>query len=348
MRLAAQQVAGKTFKKPSDLVRHMTAMQAQDPSMIKWAVGCRIPGITEKAVDEALVNGTILRTHLLRPTWHLVAAEDIHWLLELTAPQIRTIAKGRTNELGLSPEVLKKSNAIIEKLLSDGQSHARDELQKALEAQSITNTENRLSYILFHAELDGLICSGAVSGNKQTYRLLESCVKRPKSLSREEALHQLALRYYTSHGPATQADFTWWSGLSIKDTRTGMEAIKDKLHSETVDGETYWFDSKVVKDVPKQQVLLLPAFDEYIISYRDRSAALEKAHHSRAVSTNGIFRPVVVIDGKVRGLWKRSVKKDQVLIETELFGKLTAAERKGLEEAAGHFGQFLGKTAVVL
>lgn len=348
MRLASQHIAGNTFSKPVELAAWMGAMQAQDPAMIKWAFGCRIPGITEKAVDEALATGEILRTHLLRPTWHVVAAEDIYWLLELTAPQIRGSSRSRWEELELTPAIMNRSTDIIVRLLSDGVHRTREALMAELEANSIRSNDNRSAHIMFHAELEGLVCSGAVTGNKQTYRLLESCLPRPKSIPREEALTKLALRYFNSHGPATLSDFNWWSGLSIKDARTALEHVKSQLILETIGEETYWFSTEAVKANVAYEAHLLPAFDEFIISYRDRSAVLEQQHHARAVSTNGIFRPVVVVDGKVRGLWKRTVKKDTVLIEIELFSKLTAQEQQAVNAAAERFGSFLGKKVTLV
>ena len=346
LRLYAQKLSQTELTSPAEVVAHMGAMQAQDFAMSKWAVGLRLPGSIEKDMDEALGRGSIIRTHVLRPTWHLLAAEDLGWMLGLTAQNIKALMKARLKELELTPEVLKKSTGIFEKALKNDQHLAREELMGLLLRAGIQSNENRSSHLLMWAELEGLICSGAPKGNKHTYALTgERITGKAVSLSREEALGKLAERYFKSHGPATLADFTWWSGLSIKDARNAVESVKGKFLSETVGEQTYLLTEKTAgQTVITTGTLLLPAFDELIISYRDRTAILTKEEHAKAISSNGLFRPVILVNGKVKGLWKRTVKKEKVFIETELFGKLTAKENKELEEAREAFGKFLGKS----
>jgi len=343
-RLYSQQLSGGAdLKSPEAVVKWMGAMQAQDHAMSKWAVGIRLPGSSEQAVDDAMAAGKILRTHLMRPTWHLVASEDIRWLLGLTAPQIKALAKTRYKELELTPELLKKSNRIIEKALA-GENHLpREELMAQLLKSGIrSDFDNRSSHLLMWAELEGIICSGPPKGNKHTYALLDERVPHTKAVPREEALGKLAERYFNSHGPATLADFNWWSGLSVKDARNALEHVKHGLVCETVGEESYLLSQKSMDHSGKMNnAFLLPAYDEFIISYKNRSAILNAEEHKKAVSVNGLFRPVIVIEGKVKGLWKRTVKKDKVIIETDLFEKLTVTEAKNLEAASASFEQFI-------
>lgn len=194
------------------------------------------------------------------------------------------------------------------------------------------------------AELDGLICSGIIKKKKQTYALLEERVPLKKILYRDEALAELAKRYFTSRGPATVQDFAWWSGLSMSDSRNALEIIKGSLNSVTINSKTFWFkDSSSVSENKKDVIFLLPAFDEFIISYRDRSAAITQQNFSKAVSNNGIFRPVIVYKGNITGIWRPVRKKDKVLIEIKLFKLPRNSMKKLIKKASSGFGKFLGK-----
>ena len=348
-RLYSQQLISTTFNTVKDLVVFMGAMQAQDYSMAKWAVGTRLPNSTDKLIQDAIDKGEILRTHVMRPTWHFVAADDISWMLELTAPRIKALLKTRQTELGLSETIITKSFSILEKAMSGGNHTTRDDLRTLLEKAKISTDENRLSHLMMCAELDGLVCSGIVQGSKQTYALLEERIKKKRNFTKEEALAELASRYFSSHCPATLNDFVWWSGLAVGDARMALELVKSTFYSQTIDSETYWFsDAYTATPKNKQQVHLLPAFDEFIISYKKRAASLEAEHHAKAVSSNGIFRPIILINGKVTGLWKRTVKKDRVFIETNFFSAHNKATKNLIEESAQTFGNFLGKKVEIV
>lgn len=349
IRLISQSIAEPKFKTPKDIVGWMGAMQAQDYNMAKWALGVRLPDSTEEVIQSAIDKGEILRTHLLRPTWHLVAADDIHWMLELSAPQIKAVFKSRHKNLELTAAILKKSNVILEKALSAGKHLTREELVAQFKSSKIATNDNRAAHLLMNAELDGLICSGTSENNKTTYALLEERVPKPKSLPREEALGRLADRYFLSHGPATLRDFSWWSGLSLTDARKGLDSVKSKLISETNGSETYWLGEKnSVATNKMQSVFLLPAFDEFIISYKNRSASLLLENHRKTISNNGIFWPVIVIKGKVTGLWKRVIKKDSVLIELDFFQRHNKSIQQQIKKAAAVYGRFLQKEAEVI
>ena len=222
IRLFSQKIAGPAFSSPHEIVSWMGAMQAQDFLMAKWAVGMRLKDKTEEDITKAYNNGEIVRTHVMRPTWHLVAPEDIYWMLDLTAPAIIRLLKTRHTGLELSGEVISQSMKLFEEILFDEKNCTRDELTLELKNAKIRTDENRMSHLLLLAELNGLICSGPLKGNKITYTLLSERVTEKKTFTREEALANLALRYFSSHYPATIKDFSWWSGLSLTDARKGL------------------------------------------------------------------------------------------------------------------------------
>jgi hypothetical protein len=339
-RLVSQRIAGTEFISPVQLVAWMGAMQAQDYAMVKWAVGLRLLQATDNDVEDAINKAEILRIHVMRPTWHLVSADDIYWMLDLTAQNIKRGMQARHKELGLTEALLSKSRKVIEKTLRDGISFTRDELIPLLNKAGIPTDQNRASHIFASAELDGLICSGVVKHGKQTFALLNDRVPKIKRLSREEALSSLAKRYFTSHGPATLDDFNWWSGLSAGDSKRGLDMVKPELSSIVVDDKIYWFAEHDFKI--KDTAFLLPAFDEFIISYKDRSATLTDRDHKQAVSSNGIFHHTVVINGETVGVWKRTIKKDSVHIGFEYFAPPATVNKK-ISAESNRYAAFLGK-----
>lgn len=318
-RLLNQQVARPKFGSAQDLVSWMGAIQAQDYGMAKWALGMRLSGFTEALVDKALDAGDILRTHLLRPTWHLVASRDIRWLLQLTAPQVQARLRSRQKELGLTPEILSRSRKIIEKALAAGDHLTRADLVLAFQRGRLGADGQRAAHLLVAAELDGLICSGRKKGKKQTYALLEARVPRARKLNREEALARLARKYFTSHGPATLRDFVWWSGLPVGEAKRGIALAGTSLRSFAGGKAVYWHSPSEAGKISGSSVHLIPAYDEFIISYQDRSPSLSAGLRKEVISSNGLFRPVLVVNGQEAGLWRRAVKRRTMRIEAAVF-----------------------------
>jgi hypothetical protein len=342
-RLINQQIEQPKFKAVKELVGWMGALQAQDYGMAKWAIGLRLPNTTDQLIETAINTGEIIRTHLLRPTWHFISADDIYWMLELRATPIKASLRSRHKQLGLSEDIIAKSNTILANALRGGKHLTREELLPELTKAGIPIDENRASHLLVLAELDGLVCSGAKKGRKQTYALLEERVPKADLPSRDKALAELANVYFNSHGPATLPDFTWWSGLSASEAIRALEMVKLKFQSETIKAQTYWFSNNhSFSPSDRGSVYLLPAFDEFIISYTDRRAALPFESFSKAVSNNGIFHPVVVVNGQVTGIWKRTIKRDKVVMETELFQPPDQTTTRLIEKAANQYGNFLG------
>ncbi len=347
-RLYSQQLAATKIHSPKEMVAWMGAMQAQDYQMAKWAIGVRLPDSTDKEIEAAIDKGQIIRTHLLRPTWHLVSADDIYWMLELTAPHIKPAMNSNNRLLELNESIFSKCNKIIEKSLAGGNHLTRDELMAILNKAKISTESYRSIHIMFHAELDAIVCNGVRKGKNNTYALLSERVPKKKTVPREEALAMLAKRYFSSHGPATLKDFTWWSGLRVKDARNALEMVKSNFISEKIGEDNYWLThSFSVSKNNASSVYSLPAFDEFLISYKDRSASFPLGNHRKAFTSNGIFRPVIVIDGHVTGVWKRTIKKDTVLIETCLFQTYTKSVKRLIEKEAEKYGKFIGKKAEV-
>ena len=344
LRLKNQQVTGSNFKAAGELVSWMGAMQAQDFSMAKWAVGLRVQGATEKSIDDAINRGEIIRTHALRPTWHFASPHDIHWMLDLSAHRIKAAMRTMDKRFGLDDNVFRKTNDLIAKALTQHHDLSREAIIAQLVAHNIPTSENRVSHILIRAEMDRIICSGSSHGNKQTYALFPERAPLTSTLNNDEALAKLAFTYFNSHGPATVQDFTWWSGLSAGEAKHALEMVKHLFVSETSDDKTYWFtDGNAGQQNHDDRTFMLPAYDEYIISYRDRTAALISENHSKAVSNNGVFRPVIVTHGKVTGTWRRTSKNNSTILETDFFLHQTQPEPKMIADSFQHFIHFTGR-----
>lgn len=344
MRLQNQGVTHPDKESPDAVVAWHGAMQAQDYAHARWAVGLRLPDVSDTDIAAAVDRGDIVRTHVLRPTWHLVATRDIRWMLDLSAPQIKTLCTALNRQLGLDEAIFRRCNDVFRNVLTGGRQLTREELMAELARSGIAADRHQATHIMLWAELDAVVCNGAQRGAKNTYALFDERVPAQTLPARADALAELARRYFTSHGPATLADFQWWSGLRVADARAGLDAVKHLLVSESVDGQFFWFSDHVVPQMPvAPQLHLLPAFDEFLVSYKDRSASLDVSRQAMAITGNGIFKPVVVSAGRVRGIWRRELKKDTVSIETELFEPLSDGEKMMFAKAAAHFGRFVGK-----
>ncbi|HEX6552220.1 MAG TPA: winged helix DNA-binding domain-containing protein [Ktedonobacteraceae bacterium] len=343
-RLHNQLITRRMFEKPGNVVQWLGAVQAQDYAAAKWALGLRLEGATDDAIEQACSGGAILRTHVMRPTWHFVTPADIRWMLALTAPRVNAINATWYRKLELDDAVFMRSNAVLAKALQGGKQLTRRELASVLQQAGIA-TDNllRFNYIMIRAELDGIVCSGARRGKQFTYALLDERAPQARVLDRDEALAEFAGRYFTGHGPATLQDFVWWSGLTVADARAGLEMVTSQLMHEVVDDQTYWFSTSMppAKDL-SQAPYLLPNFDEYIVGYTDRSAVFD-ASHTKKLDPRGniLFNHTIVIDGRVAGTWKRTIKKDAVIVTPSLFTPPDKAETRELVASVKRYGAFL-------
>ncbi|MEW5987412.1 MAG: winged helix DNA-binding domain-containing protein [Chloroflexota bacterium] len=348
-RLLNQHLAGTTLATPAAVVDWLVAAQAQDYAGAKWAIGLRLNGTTDTAIEHAFNEGTILRTHVLRPTWHFVTPHDIRWLLTLTAPRVHQINGTYYHRLELDQATFTRSHDALAKALRDRQQLTREELRHALQQAGVaTEGELRLSYLLMQAELDGIICSGPRQGKQFTYTLLDERAPEAITLAREEALAELSRRYFISRGPATIQDYAKWSGLTTADARYGLEAVKAEFTQEVVDGRTYWLSTATpsVKEVPPT-AYLLSIYDEYISGYKDRSALGDAEIAARLWAMGNALQYIIVVDGQIVGTWKRTLKKAAVVIETNLFRSLTEAENRAIVVAAHQYGDFLDRPVLL-
>lgn len=340
LRIAAQKIGSTEKSSVATVVAHLCALQAQDFPMSKWAIGIRSVGLTQADVDQAIERGDIIRTHALRPTWHLLANADVDWILKLTAPQIMVTMRSRHKQLGLDEKLITQCKKVIEKDFRVADSRTRAELIAALKTAKINLAAECYSHILLRCELDRLICSGPVQGSDTAYALYARRIRKTENLPRDEALARLAGRYFTSHGPATLEDFIWWSGLKIGDARIADAAVEKQFRSEKVAEATYLMPKTA--GPAREGVYLLPAFDEFIIGYSDRSAVLARGMSPKVISNNGIFRATIVANGVVTGIWKREVKRGKFLFLPQFFGKADARLKATVAKKAGELAVFWG------
>ncbi len=343
-RLNNQKLLQTTFTKPDQVVSRLGAVQAQDYAGAKWAVAQRINGITDAALDQAFADGAILRTHLLRPTWHFVTPADIRWMLMLTAPRVHAVSAFMYRQLELNKAIIRKSYAVLERTLRGNKQLTRTELGAAFNKVGIVAEGMRLGYFMMSAELDGIICSGARKGRQFTYALLEERVPQVKALKRDEALAELIKRYFTTRGPATLHDFMWWSGLTMVDAKSGIEMVKSEFMHEDINGKTYWFsESKPPAKEKSPIAYLLPNYDEYFIGFKDRSAIGNRITWSDLDESSSAFiAHILFIDGQIVGGWKRTFKKNEAVVELNLLTNLTTVENQAISAAAERYSEFLG------
>lgn len=348
LRMVSQKILKTNFHEPQEIVRHLGAMQAQDYAMAKWAIGSRCDS-SEKEIEEAVNSAKIIRTHILRPTWHFVSADDIYWMLELSAPQVQRFTISALKKYGFNAQKTHQTTETIGKLLVGNQHLTREEIMRELNIKKSSNEDFLASAIMMHAELDGLVCNGKMKGKQITYALLEERVAKPTSkLTKEEALAKLAKRYFESHGPASLLDFSWWSGFSPTTCKPIISSIEAELNSIEIENQTFWFSKHLPPENNiRESAHFLPAFDEILISYKTREFSMLPEHQSKAFTNNGIFKPIIIENGKVIGIWKRTIKKDHVKIEADFFHQTKEAEKKALFEGIKSFENYL-QTKIVI
>jgi hypothetical protein len=342
-RLQVQQISTAKFDKPVEVVKWLGAVQAQDYLAALWAIGVRSKNLTEVDIEQALADRTIVRTWPLRGTLHFVAAEDARWMLESFAPRIIAMNANRLKrESDLDEKVFTKCKKIFERELCDGKQLTRDELYSALEAARISTASQRGLHILWRLAHDGFICFGPRNGKQHTFVLLDEWIPSAKKISYDEALARLAQQYFRSHGPATIQDFAWWSGLTTTEAKRAIELAEPKIVHKTIENQHYLLSHDLPKLKKTSGVYLLPSYDEYLISYADRRASLATEHQGKTINTvNGIFFPIIVIDGKVAGTWKRAFKKESVTIETKPFQSFSTIQKNSVLKSTKKYAKFL-------
>jgi hypothetical protein len=341
-RLAHQRISYSHFQSPGEVVQWLGALQAQDYASAEWTIGLRLPGASPATIEQAIAQRTLVRTWLLRGTLHIVTAADLKWILTLLSPTLLARFAPYYRKLELDEMTVSKSYEGIAAALQDGQQLTRKELLTTLERSGIRLEGQRASNLLNRAALDGLICLGPMKGKQQTFTLLDEWVPFAKHYTRDEALAELALRYFTSHGPATLHDFAWWTGLLMADAKAGLEAVKSQLSEESVAGKSYWRSANV-PPVPEEipSVHLLPGFDEFVLGYSDRSDFLRSEHEALITGINAVFAYTMVVDGQVVGTWKRTFRKGAVEITFSPFAPLSPHTLESFAISAQSYGDFL-------
>jgi hypothetical protein len=341
-RLRNQRLTATEFKRPVEVVRWLGAVQAQDFAAAKWAIAQRMQNATNESIEQDFNDGRIIRTHVMRPTWHFVAPQDIRWLLELTAPRVNIASGSAYRKFELDDRVFKQTTKVLTRALKGGKYLTRSSLKNILNESGVpADNPIRLGYILIRAELDAVICSGPRDGKQFTYGLLEERVPQTKRIDREKALATLTQRYFTSHGPATVQDFMWWSGLTAIDAKTGINMLERRL-TKTSDGDKVFWGPKDGETVTRRAgaASLLAEFDEYVVAYKDRTAVLDS--NDRSAMANGLLGRTVLIDGKLVGSWKQMKEKGFQKISVQLIRALTESERLAIAKAADRYAKFLG------
>ena len=332
---------------PAAVVGWHGAVQAQEYAGAKWALRLRLASFQEADFDRAFDDGEILRTHVMRPTWHFVAPTDIRWLIELTAPRVKALNATMDRKLEIDDDLFARSHNVITEALQGGNALTREELGAALGRAGIHAAGMRLGYLVHRAELDALVCSGGRRGKQFTYQLLDERAPNARSLPRDEALVTLVIRYFTSHGAATVDDFAWWSGLTKADTRHGIALAGSALISEVINGKTYWrgADSSADVSLTDRRAWLLPMFDEYTIAYADYSPIFDSRYADQADSM--LLGGAIVIDGQVLGSWRRTLAKYTVTLEMRPFRVFSDEENALIAQAAAQFATYLGREIVL-
>ena len=343
-RLHAQRLAGIPFSSPVETVGRMGAVQSQDLAGAKWALGLRTPGVTESQVDRLFDGGAILRTHVMRPTWHFVLPKDIRWMLELTGARIRAGAAGRYRRLEIDDRVVARAEAVFERALLGGRHLTRAELGDALRAAGIAPEGQRLPHLLMAAELRGLLASGLRRGKQMTWALLEERVPAAPSRPRDEAVADLVFRYFATHGPAQLQDFVWWSGLTMADARAGIAVAGDTLARREMDDRKYWFDARAASPGDVDGTAhLLPNFDEYTVAYRDRAAQVrpDRPLKTELFAFGSILANVLTVGGRVHGSWRKTVARGRVKVQVRLLDERDRALTAAIGDACAMLGRFL-------
>jgi hypothetical protein len=331
-----------------EVVRALGAVQAQDYEGAKWALSMRTGGMTDTAMEREFERGTILRTHVLRPTWHFVDPADLRWLLALTGPRVMKTMAVYDKRLGLDEKVFRRSNATLAKALRDGAFLTRSELKALLEPKvgplgTGVEAVQRTAHLMMRAELESVIISGPRKGKQFTYALFDDRVPRSAIMHRDEAILRLTQRYFRTRSPATPQDFSWWSGLPMADVRRGIDMARNELESVTIDDVRYWIHGETPSR-QKPSAYLLPNYDEFFIGYRDRSAIGERLRSVKAVTGgNALTAHVIALDGQLVGGWRRSPGRDHVTLKFNLLAPLTNAEHSRVKAEVRRFETFLGQ-----
>lgn len=345
-RLSAQRITPPradpaAFTSPTDVVRWMTAMQAQDLPGALWSIGLRLPGSTEEDILAALRAGTIVRSWPMRGTLHLVLPEDLRWMLSLTSERLVRLSLARRAALALDDRQLETARTAAAEALSGGRTMTREAIYRVFEAAGISTAAQRGYHVLWFLAQTGTLCFGPPDQKQQTFALLDEWAPGGRILERDEALGEFVLRYFRSHGPASIRDFSWWSSTTLSEARIGLALVRGSLSFFVRDGEEFFF-SDDVGEPASGGVRLLPGFDEYLLGYQDRRPQLSPAEAGIIVpGGNGMFLSTIVDDGAVVGTWRRTLTGRGVSLDFQPFSKIGPRLDNGITRRGAEYARFL-------
>jgi hypothetical protein len=350
-RLRNSRLVGPPLPTPEAVVGWFGAVQSQDVPGASWALAQRMPaGATIGAVGRAMDDGRISRTHALRPTWHFLVPDELRWIQALTGGRVHRVAATMFRRLGLGPDEFRRAEVAMTDALRGGHALTRDDLASAVAPTGIDLTDRlAITHLAMHAELDALIVNGPRRGKRATYVLVDERIPPAPFVAPADALRELTVRYFTSHGPALAQDMAWWSGLTVGSVREGITAAGNELESRRVDGKEYWAAAGAFDPEPglvqEPHVLLLPNYDEYLGSYADYTPIFDPSLPRARTVADVLGTHLVIRDGLVVGGWRRSLARDRVTVTVTLLMPLTAEQLAALDGAAAAFGRFLGLPA---
>jgi hypothetical protein len=379
-RMATQRLHDGALASGADVVRLLGCVQSQEYAHAVWSLGMRTGRLGAAEVQTEFNRGDFLRTHILRPTWHFVAAEDIRWILEVTAPRVQRINQTIYRQHGLDPATLDRGVAVIAAELTGGRFRTRAELGKALADQRLPDQGIRLAYIVMNAELERVICSGPTRGAQQTYALLDerapysgdadalraSANRAPThgeggsggvlssasdddgggfqarcaSSAKKGDAAELARRFFMGHGPASLQDLARWSSLTLSQCRDALDAVKDRLDSATVDGVELWFDPDAPPAEEFPGALLVPLYDELTLSYPVINFPQAGGHPH--TPGEDLFVGCVIMAEMNVGTWRRTVKGRKLIVEIALAPGVQRSHSL-VEAAANKLATFMEK-----
>ena len=340
-RLRTQHLVSPYAVSAREAVGSLLAVQAENPGQAAWAVASRTPNPDQAELAALLDEGAVVRTHVLRPTWHFVRAEDIGWLLDLTGPRVRRVTGQQLRDAhGLDERAIGQAVTAVTHVLAGRGQLTRAQLADELRERGIRGSRQMLMILLAHAELDGLICSGPVAGGEHTYALMDERVPAPRRLGRAEALAELALRYFTGHGPATERDLAYWATLTLTDVRAGLAQVCDRLGSFQHDGRTFWHAPGDAPSRPQQPGgHLLQILDETYRGYQDSRWLLDAA--GDVPRTREAAAGMALVDAQLLAAMRRTITPGHVQFDLRPYRALTPAEIEALDQAASRYGAYL-------
>lgn len=324
-----------------EVVGSLLAVQAENPGQAAWAVASRTQNPDQAELTTLLDEGVVLRTHVLRPTWHFVRAADASWLLDLTGSRVRRVTGQQLRNVhGLDDRGMDQAVAAVTDTLASRGHLTRAQLADELRERGIAGSGQMLMILLAHTELDGLICSGRVVDGEHTYALMDQRVPAPRRLDRAEALAELALRYFTGHGPATERDLAYWATLTLTDVRAGLHQVRDRLDSFQHDGRTFWHAPGGPPVAPLEPAgHLLQILDEAYRGYQDSRWVLDAAGNVPRTRETAIG--MALVDAQLLAAMRRTITQDQVRFDLRPYRALTPSQIQALDQAAQRYGDYL-------